>query len=57
MSVAMYHAVCKTVLLYSFTFVLHIKFVPHTIIHSVLKFHRTHVNIILLLAQIKTITL
>ena len=33
------------------------KFVPHTIIHSLLKFYCTHVNVILLLARIKTITL
>jgi len=53
----MYHAVCKIVLLYCFTLVLHFKFVPHIIIHSLLIFHCTHVNVILLLAHIKTITL
>ena len=57
MSVGMYHAVFKIVLLYCFPLVLHFKFVPHIIIHSLLKFYCMHVNVILLLAQIKTITL
>ena len=47
----------KIVLLYCFTIVLHFKFVQHTIIHSLLKFYCMQVNVILLLAQIKTITL
>ena len=50
MSVGMYHAVCKIVLLYCFPLVLHFKFVRHTIIHSLLEFYCTHVNVILLLA-------
>jgi hypothetical protein len=57
MSVGMYHEVCKIVLLYCFNLVLHFKFVPHTIINRLLKFHCTHLNVILLLAQIKKITL
>jgi len=57
MFVSMYYAVCKIVLLYCFTLVLHFKFVPHNIIHSLLKFYCMHVTVILLLAQIEVITL
>jgi cellulose synthase/poly-beta-1,6-N-acetylglucosamine synthase-like glycosyltransferase len=42
-SIIMYYAVCKIVLLYCFTLVLHFKFVPHTIIHSLLQFYCMHV--------------
>ena len=43
------HVPCSFVkffLLYCFPLVLHFKFVPHTIIHSLLKFYCMHVNVI-----------